>query len=292
MNIGDTISVVFGFCDCGSDYKSWMLVCRLWNCVSCKRFPRAKLIFGNRITNLIEDTDSMEIIRGCVSTRTLITNNQIIPQKWKTLNKFEHCEKKPCNFTYNEMIDLYEKHNRSFNSCLIFNKPFEKGEFLNFFFNIVNDIDDNSIDNGFIVGNYFEFHSSVSIEEIILASDYVRIVWHKIPLSHWDSLTDEYWKILEDRGVTPKYPTDIDQLPTTDNKMESWCKYPTTTPEMIYEINDMIVHSVRYQGYLCYHVDYFVIQNVNISYDQTVSILKKNMDNPGRFSNLWRAILK
>lgn len=289
MDLEDTLSVVLSFCDCGSNYKSWVMVSRLWNCVSCKRFPRAKLIFGNRITNLIEDTDSADIIRTKNHTKFQVAINPKIPKRWKDRNDFGHQEEE-IHFPYHKMRHLYENHGVSFYSHIIFNRPFEKDEFLEFFYNILSDFDNRN--DGFIVGDNFEFHSSISMKDILLAKDYISVAWYKIPVSHWDVLTVDDWKFLEDRGVTPKYPVDVNQLPTTDDRMEYWCKYPTTTPEMIHKVNGMMIESRHYHGYIGYSVDYFVLLCVNLSYDQTVSILKKNRDYPSRFETLWHAILK
>lgn len=87
----DVCSVIIGLCDCGSDYKSWVLVCKSWNDTLVRSFPMAKTIFGNKIINIIDDSGILEAINSDGLMRDLIKNNPYIPHCWKIENLSTDC---------------------------------------------------------------------------------------------------------------------------------------------------------------------------------------------------------
>lgn len=50
----DTLTVILGFCDCGSFYKTTVLVCKDWNRVVVTLFPTADVLFANPLKTLMK----------------------------------------------------------------------------------------------------------------------------------------------------------------------------------------------------------------------------------------------
>lgn len=82
----DVFSVILGFCDGGSDYKSWVLVCKLWRGVLCGTFPTPKVTFGNKIINIIDDAGILDSINSDRVLVEQVNNNPYVPQHWKIEN--------------------------------------------------------------------------------------------------------------------------------------------------------------------------------------------------------------
>lgn len=50
----DTTTIILRFTDCGSDYKSWTLVCKRWRDILEKFFPEADVLFANPVKTLMK----------------------------------------------------------------------------------------------------------------------------------------------------------------------------------------------------------------------------------------------
>lgn len=286
MDITDTLSIILSFCDCGSDYKSWVLVCRLWNDTIVSVFSNPKRLFGNKLINIIEESNSLERINeisysydthmeyaGYSDLIGNITKNRYVPQWWKE----KHIRKQSCfmftsdttTYSLEYMYREYKEVGRLFSSEKIFCRPFENEDAFNNFYNKLV----HTYKFCFVAMGQFDFHHSVSLSRI-LSLDEITVNWIKIPISHYGYLSDEDWVILEDHGVSKTI-----RIPSNFYQIYWWARYKSTTIEMILELKSKpdfcLMEISDTQLWL------FVCGNPNLSVDVALDILK--MDNNNTF---------
>lgn len=272
----DVSCVILGLCDCGSDYKSWGLVCKSWNATLVRKFPRANIVFGNKITTVIDELSSLEFIRNCEQARALLASNTYVPDDWKCKNGFDKYKLPEIDCT---------KRGSKFTS--VFNRPFEShDEVIELCSKIVEDCDFN------LFGERADFfHPTVSFKSIKHIGFLVHVAWYAIPLTHFHVLTDEDWDFLTTKkGVTPKFPQNINQYPINDGYFSFWCRYPTTTPDMIIDLYSKL----KTLGRVTRNLNYFLVKCPTLSHEKTVDILKSvnATDDLQQYEEMWYSVLK
>lgn len=272
----DIISVIIGYCDCGSDYKSWTLTCKLWMDTTTKKFPRANTTFGNKIIAVIDELSSLEFIRNCENTRNLLACNPYIPDDWKCKNGFDK---------YKRTLEIdCTKRGSKFTS--VFDRPFgSDDEVIALCSKIVEDCDFELFGERVDV-----FHPTVSFKSIKYIGFLVHVAWCAIPISHSHVLTNEDWEFLMKKNVTPIFPQNPDQYPKNENNFMWWCRYPTTTPDMIVDIYSKMKTLNR----VTRDLNYFLLKCPTLSHEQTVDILKSvnATDDLQQYEEMWYSVLK
>lgn len=201
MDLIDTLSVVLGCCNCGSDYKSWGLVCQEFYKTLKSSFPTPKWLFGNKLINIIEQTGLLSVIGN--HEIAILDDNPYVPRSWKDKN-------------YELKIDLVQ------NDSMIFYRPFENNKsFIEFYENTPLQIK----------ASTRVVHASVPLSTIVDNCKYIS--WELIPITHNGFLSDDDWVILKKFGVIDNLPTTIPEKSDHSSKALAWCKYPTTTVSMI-----------------------------------------------------------
>lgn len=271
MDNQDTLSVILGACDCGSDYKSWVVVSNLWGRTMTRLFSNPKKLFGNKLVNIIEESNSLEFINSRSNGQYSqyienITNNKYIPQSWKDKNIRKQKSRENIfitpdpSYSLEYMDKVCKETGKLFSSEKIFCRPFENECLFNNFYNELI----NTYELWFVTQNVFDFHHSVSVSRI-LSLDEVVVNIHNIPITHHGHLSDEDWVLLEGRGVSRDPKGGF-----YHNQIYWWSQYKTTTPEMISRLREFMFET-EYWLMVC--------KCPNLTVDLALDILKmKNKD--------------
>lgn len=275
----DVYSVVLGFCDCGSDYKSWVLVCEAWRSKITRIFPYPKWVFGNKLINVIDATDALSIINTEIYYNDIIWGNPYIPNSWKREN-VKHLDtgdqKWPVrmvpdpDYTLEEMDRMFiENDGVYFTSQMLFYRPFkDEDEVWKFFYELRDKYK-------FRFTNQKPkcvFHHTVPvklIKEMFEVSD-IEVLWNTIPITHHNYLSDDDWVILKRYRVTKNLTT---------NKL--WCSYPDTSVEEIENNYSPFVDPQSKLGY--------IIRCSQLSQEQVIEIIRKHTDPSGWF---WEGVFR
>lgn len=289
MDLIDTLSVILGLCECGSDYKSWALVSAVFHKTLTSVFSNPKRLFGNRLVCIIEESNSLDIINeitytpnGCIERSKLIggvTKNRYIPQWWKD----KHIRKqKPHNWelitidpTYSlEYMDNFHKETgRTFSCEKLFCRPFENEDAFNNFSNeAVYTYKLRFTDLGVL-----DFHHSVSVSRILNFHDNHRwlcINFHRIPITHYGYLSDNDWILLKEHGVS----RELNSI-----NIYWWPHYKSTTIKMISDARSS------------YHLELFYWLSMcdcpNLTVDLAIEILNNYSSTKDKYLLLLAQIL-
>lgn len=278
MNLIDTLSVTLSFCEDGSAYKSWVLVCKLWNTALKRLFPDPKWLFGNKLINIIDGIGGIEYINNTTYVKTAVINNKKIPNYWKrkylTGNTGGIYLNDPLpSYSLEYMSEVYNQTGVLFSNYNIFYRPFrDDDEFMDFY----NELDDN-YNFRFITTLFkFRFHHSVSVSCIhtLHTSDVspVYVDWLSVPVTHKGHLSEDDWILLEQVGI--KFlpaPTNIYDV----SEMNNWVSYPTTYIDMLLNVGI----SPNYIGY----IHGLMIHNHHTTQEQAIEIIN-NSNNHERVS--------
>lgn len=273
LHMEDVYSVILGFCDSGSDYKSWVLVCKVWMGMLTRSFPDPKWIFGNKLINVIDATDALSIINTEIYQNDLIWGNPYIPNSWKRENvKYLDTgdQKWPTpiaptpDYTLEEMDRICTKNEGVyFTSPMLFYRPFKDEESVwNFFYELRDKYKFRFTDKK----PNCVFHHTVPvklIKELSELSD-IEVLWDTIPITHHNNLSDDDWVILKSY-VAPK-----------SLNSRWWCSYPTTTVEEIKVFAENNYNPfVDFESNLNNTLGY-IVRCSQLTQEQVISIIENN----------------
>lgn len=261
----DTLSVILGFCDCGSDYKSWALVCSVWLGLIQKAFCVPRMTFGNKLVNIIEDTGVLDNIMMSSWLRNSLLENNYVSQTWKDANISIHDREVAVYpqpyYDIETMNKIYNQTGKKFSSRMMFYRPFSNDQsFIDFCVVLLN--------NQRIMKPYSEryYHPSISLKALQESSLYFEVSWRTIPITHHSVLTVDDWNLLIENGCIDPQGTAITHR-TDLYTFTSWCRYPTTTLEMILS---NIPNSYNYPTWILG----FIISCPNCSHKDVVDAIK------------------
>lgn len=288
--VNDTFIEIVKFCDCGSDWKSWTLTCKSWNSMTKVAFPNPKDRFGNKLINILDEVDGVDIINQSDEFKKIADRNPYLPQWWKDENILPLSENSnsvaessyPFHYLTLDEMDwqVSDFEVELFSSEMLFYRPFENDEaFFEFFHELRN-----VYEYRFLKNRKFYFHHSVSVKAIDEISNYdgVHVFWDIIPITHHGYLSDDDWDILMANGV---YSSDTESkhnylMMQSIHWARYWARYPTTTPEMIHEIKDNIDNPISELLVVC----------PNSSHQEIVDVINEPIDIYFKVKE-WRALL-
>lgn len=289
--VSDTLIEIVRFCDCGSDWKSWTLTCKSWNSTTKVAFPNPKDRFGNKLINILDEVDGVDIINQFDEFKNIANRNPYLPQWWKDENILPLSDisnavvesSYPFHYLTLDEMDWHvsDFDSEPFSSEMLFYRPFDNDkEFFDFF-------DELRIvyKYRFLKKDLFYFHHSISvkaIESIETRCINIRIDWDIIPITHHGYLSDDDWDILMRHGVyNSDSSSDHNYLMIQSIQWARyWAKYPTTTPEMIRSIKDNIEDSISELFVVC----------PNSTHQEIVDVINEPIDIYYKMK-VWRALL-
>lgn len=191
---------ILGFCEVGSDYKSWTVVNKLWNNILRRLFPDPQLQFGNKFEILIQRIPEVQLL-----------------EKYKSI-----LSQNP----YNTLQFLRKYNIKQRLSGGPFDRKFETQEEA---LGVAVGLSETAL------YSFYKIHPSISIKTVLkfptcaLDSDY----WVYIPCTH-KNITDEEWVELKKRDVCgPSVEDYIQAYHAARFGWWCWPQYLTTTPGMI-----------------------------------------------------------
>ena len=244
----DTLWYTLSFCKRGSDFKSWILVCKLWCGFLHSIFPKPQFHFGNKLLTIID----LLKINSIVYSKSFIRNMYVPRTKAMDICKSEHDYK-----ILSERLDTPQeetiKYNNFFNPGTLTSEEIECDIRKRC---LLEHLLSRKFENQEEVVKVFEYFEHLIKEHKILFTTIHKSVypktlfenssisehvhWRSLPTTH--TLTTEEWSILTKRfGLCGKSVNEaIDFYKSITNNQLAWygtywIQYLTTTPEMIIE---------------------------------------------------------